>query len=80
MRSGTAVLPAEATGIRRAIFPAAWSYAFFGSRRAPDDREQTEIGPLRLDVIEPMRALRLRLAPNDSGITCDLVFLSLIHI
>lgn len=49
-------------------------YAFFGSRRAPDDREQTEIGPFRLDVIEPMRTLRLRLESNDSGITCDLVF------
>lgn len=49
-------------------------HAFFGSRRAPDAREQTEIGPLRLEVIEPMRALRLRLAPNDSGITCDLTF------
>lgn len=30
MRSGTAVLPAEATGIRRAIFPAAWSYVLEG--------------------------------------------------
>lgn len=49
-------------------------HAFFGSRRAPAAREDTHVGPLRLEVLEPMRSLRLRLAPNDSGITCELVW------
>lgn len=49
-------------------------YAFYGSRRAPDDRAETRVGPFSLEVIEPMRVLRLRLTGNDSGIECDLTF------
>lgn len=49
-------------------------YAFFASRRAPDAREDTRVGPLRLEVLEPMRALRLRLAANESDLTAELVW------
>lgn len=49
-------------------------YSFLGSRRAPDDRAETRVGPFSLEVIEPMRVLRLRLAANESGVECDLTF------
>jgi hypothetical protein len=49
-------------------------HAFFASRRAPTDRFDTGIGPLTLEVVKPMRVIRLRLAPNDTGIECDLTF------
>lgn len=53
-------------------------HAFFGSRRAPRERSETQVGPFFLEVIEPMRSLRLRLAAehaaNTSGIGCDLTF------
>jgi hypothetical protein len=48
--------------------------SFFASRRAPDERADTRVGPLSLEVIEPMRALRVRLAANDSDLECDLRF------
>ncbi len=49
-------------------------YAFHGSRRAPRERGETVVGPLAIEILEPMRKLRLLLAPNDTGIECDLVF------
>ncbi|MFI7195149.1 hypothetical protein ACIBQ0_35930 [Nocardia nova] len=36
------------------------------------DNCATEVGPYRISVIEPYRHIRLELAPNDSGLTCDL--------
>ena len=32
------------------------------------------VGPLRLEVIEPLRKARIILEDNDSGLACDLVF------
>ena len=49
-------------------------HAFHTSRRAPLDRTQTHSGPFRVDVIEPMRKIRLHIAANETGIECDLVF------
>jgi hypothetical protein len=49
-------------------------HAFHASRRAPSDPSHTEIGPFRLEVIEPMRQVRLTIAPNDTDIECDLHF------
>ena len=49
-------------------------YSFHASRRAPSDRDELEVGPFRIDVVKPMRELRVRLAPNDTGISCDLLF------
>jgi hypothetical protein len=49
-------------------------HCFFGSRRAPRERTEMEVGPFRLDVIEPMRRARVVLGQNPSGIECDLTF------
>jgi len=49
-------------------------HAFHGSRRAPAEPSDTRVGPFRIDVIEPMRVLRVRLEPNDTGVACDLTF------
>ncbi len=49
-------------------------HAFFASRRAPAERSDTTIGPLAVEVVEPMRVIRVRLAPNETGIECDLTF------
>lgn len=49
-------------------------HCFFGSRRAPTERDETCVGPLALNVIEPMRVLQVVLTGNDSGLTCDLRF------
>ncbi|MFT4825571.1 MAG: hypothetical protein ACJASY_001187 [Halioglobus sp.] len=49
-------------------------YAFHASRRAPKDRKETQVGPLLVEVIEPMRKLRVRLEPNEHDIECDLEF------
>ena len=49
-------------------------HAFHASRRAPRERRDTRVGPLSLEVVEPLRAIRVRLAPNDTGIEADLLF------
>jgi hypothetical protein len=47
---------------------------FHGSRRAPQERSELAVGPLRLEILKPLRSFRLRLDPNETGISCDLVF------
>jgi hypothetical protein len=49
-------------------------YAFHGSRRAPKDRRETEVGPLSVEIVEPMRQVRVTLAANEHDIECDLLF------
>jgi len=49
-------------------------YSFFGSRRAPADRTELQVGPFRLEILEPMRSARVVLEENASGLSCDLVF------
>ena len=49
-------------------------YAFHGSRRAPKERGETVVGPLSVEVVEPMRQIRVTLAPNEHNIDCDLLF------
>jgi hypothetical protein len=49
-------------------------HMFHGSRRAPRDRSELAVGPLRLEILQPLRSLRMRLEPNSTGIECDLVF------
>jgi len=49
-------------------------HAFHASRRAPSDPGETRIGPFRIEVAEPMRRLRVRLDPNETGIECELDF------
>jgi hypothetical protein len=49
-------------------------HAFHASRRAPAERGETQVGPLNLEVVEPMRQMRVTLAPNQTGIECALKF------
>jgi hypothetical protein len=44
------------------------------SRLAPLERAETTVGPIAVEVLAPLRSLRVRVAPNASGIECDLVF------
>jgi hypothetical protein len=49
-------------------------HSFHASRRAPKDPTETSIGPFRIDVVEPMRRVRVCLDDNETGIAADLTF------
>ncbi len=49
-------------------------HAFHGSRRAPKEPTDVSVGPFRIDVIEPMRTIRVTLDENETGISADLTF------
>jgi len=49
-------------------------HSFHGSRLAPDDPSENRVGPLRIEVVEPMRVLRVVLEPNESGVEAELLF------
>jgi hypothetical protein len=49
-------------------------HAFHASRRAPMEPTELEIGPFRIEIIEPMRRLRVVVDENDTGIAADLAF------
>jgi hypothetical protein len=38
------------------------------------ERMDTKVGPIAVEVIEPLKKLRVRIAPNEHGIAADLVF------
>lgn len=44
------------------------------SRLAGPERMDTHVAPIRVEVLEPLRRLRLRVDPNPHGIAGDLVF------
>lgn len=44
------------------------------SRRAGPDRMDAVVGPISVEVVEPLRKLRVRVGPNDWGMSADLVF------
>ena len=48
-------------------------HSVFASGRMPLDRA-TEVGPIRVEVVEAMRTLRFTVAPNASGLTADLTW------
>jgi hypothetical protein len=56
------------------VQPGSRQHCFYGSRRAPVERTDMQVGPFRMEVIEPLRRTRVVLDDNDSGITCDLIF------
>jgi len=56
------------------VKPDGKQYCFYASRRAPTERTEMQVGPFRLEVIEPMRRTRVVLEDNESGVSCDLVF------
>jgi hypothetical protein len=49
-------------------------HSLHASRLAPDDPCETRVGPLRIEVIEPMRTLRVTLEKNATDIEADLLF------
>jgi hypothetical protein len=49
-------------------------HSLHASRLAPLERTETRCGPIAVEVVEPMRTLRLRADSNPHGIACDLVF------
>lgn len=49
-------------------------HSFHASRLIPYERTETRVGPLAIEVVEPMKVLRVRLASNRTGIECDLTF------
>jgi hypothetical protein len=48
--------------------------AFHASRRAPRERAESRIGPLSIEIEQPLRIVRVRLDDNDSGLSADLRF------
>jgi hypothetical protein len=48
-------------------------HSVFASGSMPLDRS-TAIGPVRLEVVDPMRTIRYVVEPNEHGISCDLTF------
>jgi len=48
--------------------------SFHSSRRAPTERMDMTIGPLFIEVLHPMRAIRVCITSNETGIECDLIF------
>lgn len=49
-------------------------HSFHASRRAPAEPSETSVGPFKLDVVEPMKRVRVRIEPNSTGIEVDLEF------
>ena len=44
------------------------------SRLAPLERTETTVGPISVEVVEPLRTLRIRVGDNDHGVRADLTF------
>jgi hypothetical protein len=49
-------------------------HAFHASRRAPTEPTDLQIGPFSIDVLEPMRRIRVIIDDNRTGIAADLTF------
>jgi hypothetical protein len=49
-------------------------HCLHASRRAPEERQDTRVGPLRVEVLEPLRRIRIRVEPNETGLEGELCF------
>jgi len=49
-------------------------HCFYASRTAPQERTDMQVGPFRLEIVEPLRRARVIIDDNESGISCDLTF------
>ena len=49
-------------------------HSFHASRRVADNPMDSSAGPLRIEVVKPMRTIRVVIAPNDTEVACDLTF------
>ena len=47
-------------------------HAFHASKRLGLDRNGIEVGPFRIEIVEPMKRVRITLDPNETGIECEL--------
>ena len=56
------------------VRPGGRQHCFFASRRAPAERTEMCAGPMRIEVVEPLRRTRVVLDDNDSGLGCELEF------
>jgi hypothetical protein len=50
-------------------------HAFHASRRAPREPSQIDVGPFRIEILEPLKSLRVVLEPNETGISADLLWI-----
>lgn len=50
-------------------------HSFHASRRAPKERSEVEVGPFKIEIIEPMMSLRVTLDDNETGISADLLWI-----
>lgn len=50
-------------------------HAFHASRRAPREPSEIAVGPFRIEILEPLMALRVVLEPNETGISADLLWI-----
>ena len=50
-------------------------HAFHASRRAPKERSEIEVGPFKIEIIEPMMSLRVTVDDNETGISADLLWI-----
>lgn len=48
--------------------------SLFASRILHGERMDLRVGPVTLDVVEPLNRLQLRIAPNDTGISGEMLF------
>jgi len=73
---GTAVYPHR--GILDAHFSVVEAggrqHCVFASRRAPQERTDMSVGPIRYEIDEPLRRCRIIIDDNASGVACDLTF------
>jgi hypothetical protein len=51
-----------------------WQRSVFASGRLPLDPTQTRVGPISVEITEPLRVNRVRVDAADLGITADLTF------
>lgn len=51
-------------------------HAFHGSARMPAEHGAAHCGPFRIDVVEPMKRIRVTLDPNETGMACQLEFVA----
>src|SRR5678815_4548321 len=49
-------------------------HAVWASRLAPGERGETRVGPISVEVVRPLRELRVRVDANPSGLEADLRF------
>jgi hypothetical protein len=51
-----------------------WQRSVFASGRMPLDPTRTQVGPISIDIAEPLRVNRVRVDAADLGLTADLTF------